>query len=79
MHVCMYVRVYLYVLLTFYCVYIVIGLHRVDSYRIWESLAMGSIPIVESSALGTTLERTFSLLPVLVITDFLKVVGKIDL
>lgn len=39
-----------------------------DSYRIWETLLLGSIPIVESNPSG--LDRTYSSLPVLVVKNF---------
>lgn len=39
-----------------------------DSYRIWETLMMGSIPIVESNPSG--LDRIFSTLPVLIVRSF---------
>lgn len=39
-----------------------------DSFRIWETLLMGSIPIVESNPTG--LDRTFSTLPVLVVSSY---------
>ena len=41
-----------------------------DSFRIWESLMLGSIPIVESNA---GLDRTYSNLPVLVVANYSQV------
>eukprot|EP01041_Mallomonas_annulata_P004936 gene4936-9853_t len=38
-----------------------------DTYRLWETLFLGSIPVVESNA---GLDRTYSSLPVLVINDY---------
>ena len=39
-----------------------------DSFRIWETLLLGAIPIVESNPPG--LDRTYSNLPVLVVQNF---------
>lgn len=47
------------------------GLSGLDTYRIWEALLLGSIPVVEASPTGPGWERSFSLLPVLVVNDFL--------
>jgi hypothetical protein len=44
-----------------------------DTHCIWESLVVGSIPVVEISPFGPGLERSFSHLPVLVVDDLLKV------
>jgi hypothetical protein len=41
-----------------------------DSYRIWEALAMGSMPVVER---GLGLDRTFYRLPVLLLDDFYEI------
>lgn len=41
-----------------------------DSYRLWETLLLGSIPIVESNA---GFDRTYSMLPVLVVKHFSQV------
>lgn len=41
-----------------------------DTYRLWETLLMGSIPIVESNA---GFDRTYSNLPVLVVRNFIDV------
>lgn len=38
-----------------------------DTYRLWESLILGSIPIVESN---TGFDRTFAKLPVLVVRNY---------
>lgn len=38
-----------------------------DTYRLWESLLLGSIPIVESNA---GFDRTYANLPVLVVRNF---------
>ena len=38
-----------------------------DSYRLWETLALGSIPVVESNA---GFDRTYSNLPVLVVRNY---------
>ena len=38
-----------------------------DSYRLWETLLLGSIPIVESNP---GLDRTYSFLPVLVVSNY---------
>ena len=38
-----------------------------DTYRLWETLLLGSIPIVESNA---GLDRTYSNLPVLVVHNY---------
>jgi hypothetical protein len=42
-----------------------------DSFRIWQGLLMGSIPVVEANPFGPGLEKSFSLLPVLVVPDLL--------
>jgi hypothetical protein len=39
-----------------------------DSFRIWETLLLGSIPIVESNPTG--LDRTFSSLPILIVSSY---------
>ncbi len=39
-----------------------------DSFRVWETLLLGSIPVVESNPSG--LDRTLSSLPVLVVRNF---------
>ena len=39
-----------------------------DSYRIWEVLLLGSVPVVESNAGG--LDRAYSSLPVMVVRNF---------
>lgn len=39
-----------------------------DTYRLWETLLLGAIPVVESNAAG--LDRTYGSLPVLVVRDF---------
>jgi hypothetical protein len=44
-----------------------------DTHCIWESLTVGSIPVVEISPFGPGLERSFSHLPVLVVDDLMKV------
>lgn len=38
-----------------------------DTYRLWETLLMGSIPVVESNA---GFDRTYSNLPVLVVRNY---------
>jgi hypothetical protein len=42
-----------------------------DSYRIWETLLLGSIPVVESNPAG--LDRVYASLPVLVVRNFTQV------
>jgi hypothetical protein len=39
-----------------------------DTFRLWESLVLGGIPVVESNAGG--LDRTYGSLPVLVVRDY---------
>ena len=41
-----------------------------DTYRMWEVLLLGAIPVVESSP---GLDKTFTMLPVLVVHDLLKI------
>ena len=41
-----------------------------DTYRMWEVLTLGSIPVVESSP---GLDKTYALLPVLVVHDLLRI------
>lgn len=45
-----------------------------DTYRLWETLLLGSIPIVESNA---GFDRTYSNLPVLVISHYSKLTPKL--
>lgn len=46
-----------------------------DTYRLWESLILGAIPIVESNPVG--LDRTYGSLPVLVVENFAHVSEKL--
>lgn len=45
-----------------------------DTYRLWETLLLGSIPIVESNA---GMDRTYARLPVLVVQDYSQVTPKL--
>jgi hypothetical protein len=47
-----------------------------DSYRIWETLALGAIPVVESNP---GLDRTYYSLPVLVVRNFSQVMDRYSL
>ena len=55
------------------------GLGGMDTHRLWEALLLGSIPVVEASPTGPGWERSFSLLPVLVVTDLLAVRGSLPI